>query len=82
LLIYLIIFLFTKINFFILILYFGLFINIYCQISVWSFTKSSIDLLSSSESYNNIIYDETKDEFHVILKIYIEKKMVNEKKNK
>ena len=61
-------------NFFILILYFGLFINIYCQISVWDLINSSIDLFSLSESYNDIIYDETKDGFHVRLKRYMEKK--------
>ena len=61
-------------NFFILILYFGLFINIYCQIPVWNLVNSSIDLFSLSESYNDIIYDETKDGFHVRLKRYMEKK--------
>ena len=55
------------------ILFFGLFINIFGQIPIWDFEKSSVDLLSSGP-YNYIIYDETKDDLHIKLEKSIEKK--------
>ena len=48
-------------------------IYIFCQLPVWDFKNSSIEILSS-ETYKYIIYDETKDGFHLKLEKYLEKK--------
>ena len=58
----------------ILILFFELLISIFCQLPIWNLKNSSIDLLSSSDSYNYIMYDERRYGFHIKLEKNITKK--------
>ena len=56
----------------IIILFFELLIIIFCQqIPIWKLEDSSIDLLSSSDSYNYIMYDERNKGIHIKLEKYI-----------
>ena len=59
-----------------IILFFEFITYILGQKQIWSFENSSIDLLSS-DSYHNIIYDETKNGYRLKLEKYINK--ANEK---
>ena len=56
----------------IIIIFFVLLISILCQqLPIWKLEESSIDLLSLSNSYNYILYDERDKGFHIKLEKYI-----------
>ena len=58
----------------IFIIFVDIFINIFCQAlnwNIWTLENSSIDLLSSSDSYNYIIYDERDKGIHIKLMKHI-----------
>ena len=57
-----------------LIIFFELIINIFCQLPIWNLENSSINLLSLSNPYNYTMYDETKNGDRIKLEKYIEKK--------
>lgn len=57
-----------------LVIFYASIMYVLSEVEIWNFEKSSIDLLSISDSYEYIIYDETKDKFHLKLTKYISKK--------
>ena len=60
-------------NFLTFILFSHFILNIFAEFQNWNLENSSIDLLLSSDSYQNIIYDESKNGIRLKLEKIIKK---------